>query len=197
MARGHRLNISIVLAAVHGLSGLFGTVSAVEPSLSRPLSTLSPSLIGHLASVDVKQHESKQGFCPRFQARSKDQEIFKRREVARTQLDPQFSLPRRDHEYGGGAGLSKLDVFCFELSTEVVRQQQCNGHCLSDCPAHQLPKQQLRSAATSRWAMARAGTPPLTLPLFWRQSTVSPVFFGRFPRSSLHSLVPFPLCPRP
>ena len=59
MARGHRLNTSIILAAVHGLSGLFRTVSAVEPSLCRPLPTLSTSLIGHLASVDVKQHESK------------------------------------------------------------------------------------------------------------------------------------------
>ena len=57
MARGHRLNTSIVLAAVRGLSGLFRAVSAVEPSLCRPLPTLSPSLIGHLASVDVKQHE--------------------------------------------------------------------------------------------------------------------------------------------
>ena len=57
MARGHRLNTSIVLAAVYGLSGLFRAVSAVEPiTLSRPLPTLSPSLIGHLASVDVKQH---------------------------------------------------------------------------------------------------------------------------------------------
>ena len=37
MARGHRLNTPIVLAAVHGLSGLFRAVSAVEPSLSRPL----------------------------------------------------------------------------------------------------------------------------------------------------------------
>ena len=36
MARGHRFNTSIVLAAVHGL-GLFRAVSAVEPSLSRPL----------------------------------------------------------------------------------------------------------------------------------------------------------------
>ena len=37
MARGHRLNISIVLAAVHGLSGLFREVSAVEPfTLSPP-----------------------------------------------------------------------------------------------------------------------------------------------------------------
>ena len=33
MARGHRLNTSIVLAAVHGLSGLFRAVSAVELSL--------------------------------------------------------------------------------------------------------------------------------------------------------------------
>ena len=48
-ARGHRLNTSIVLAVVHGLSGLFRVVSAVEPSLCRPLPTLSPSLIGHLA----------------------------------------------------------------------------------------------------------------------------------------------------
>ena len=56
MARGHRLNTSIVLAAVHGLSGLFRAVSAVEPSLFRPLPPLSASLISHLASVDVKQN---------------------------------------------------------------------------------------------------------------------------------------------
>ena len=60
MARGHRLNTSIVLAAVHDLSGLFRAVSAVEPSLCRPLPTLSPSLTGQLASVDVKQHENKE-----------------------------------------------------------------------------------------------------------------------------------------
>ena len=36
MARGHRLNTSIVLAAVHGLSDLFRAVFAVEPSLFRP-----------------------------------------------------------------------------------------------------------------------------------------------------------------
>ena len=40
MARGHRLNTSIVLAAVHGLSGLFRPV--VEPSLSRPLAPSRP-----------------------------------------------------------------------------------------------------------------------------------------------------------
>ena len=39
-ARGHRLNTSIALAAVHGLSGLFRAVSAVEPSLFRPLTPL-------------------------------------------------------------------------------------------------------------------------------------------------------------
>ena len=37
MAREHRLNTSIVLAAVHGLSGVFRAVSAVEPfTLSPP-----------------------------------------------------------------------------------------------------------------------------------------------------------------
>ena len=53
MARGHRLNTSIVLATV---SGLIRAVSAVEPSLFRPLPALSPSLISNLASVDVKQN---------------------------------------------------------------------------------------------------------------------------------------------
>ena len=42
LARGHRLNTSIVLAAVHGLSGLFRAVSAVEPSLFRPLPPAVP-----------------------------------------------------------------------------------------------------------------------------------------------------------
>ena len=37
MAREHHLNTSIVLAAVHGLSGPFLVISAVEPSLSCPL----------------------------------------------------------------------------------------------------------------------------------------------------------------
>ena len=53
MARGHRLNTFIVLAAVHDLSGLFRAVSAVEPSLFRPP---PPSLISLLASVDVQQY---------------------------------------------------------------------------------------------------------------------------------------------
>ena len=63
MARGHLLNTSIVLAAVHGLSGLFRALSTVEPSLSRPLPTLSPCLISNLASVDVKQCGQGQVMC--------------------------------------------------------------------------------------------------------------------------------------
>ena len=71
---------------------------------------------------------------------------------------------------------------------QVVRQQRCNGHCLSDCPAQQL-KQQLRSAQVAgQWR----GDTALTLPLFWWRSTVSPVFFGRFPRSSLSLSHPLP-----
>ena len=40
MATGYRLNISIVLAAVYRLSGLFRAVSAVEPSLCRHFPSL-------------------------------------------------------------------------------------------------------------------------------------------------------------
>ena len=63
MVRGHRLNTSIVQTAVHGLSGLFRAVSAVEPSLFRPLypPPPSPSLTSNLASVDVKQHGLSKG----------------------------------------------------------------------------------------------------------------------------------------
>ena len=58
---------------------------------------------------------------------------------------------------------------------QVVRQQRCNGHCLSDSVQH--------SSWKSNCAV-HTGDTALTLPLFWRRSTVSPVFFGRFPRSS-------------
>ena len=67
MAMGHRLNNTyIVLAAVHGFSSLLRAVSAIEPSLFGLLHlhpphpphppSPSPSLISHLASVDVKQN---------------------------------------------------------------------------------------------------------------------------------------------
>ena len=69
----------------------------------------------------------------------------------------------------------------------VVPQQQCNGHCLCDSAQTRQLKQQLHSAEV---AGQRRGDTALTLPLFWRRSTVSSVFFGRYPRSSLHSFVP-------
>ena len=100
------------------------------------------------------------------------------------ELDPQVSpeeIMSREVELGcESVGL---------LSLRVVPQQQCNGHCPCDsAPARQL-KQQLRGAQVAgQWR----GDTALTLPLFWRRSTVSPVFFGRYPRSSLHSFVPFP-----
>ena len=101
---------------------------------------------------------------------------IKSREVV---LDPQ---PRRDQEQRGGAGLRKLNFSCFELflnssATDIV---------FVSAPARQL-KQQLRGAQVAgQWR----GDTALTLPLFWRRSTVSPVFFGRYPRSSLHIFVP-------
>ena len=56
VARGHHLNTSVVLAAVHSLSGLLGVISAVKPSPSCPLLPLSPSLASNLAYVDVKKN---------------------------------------------------------------------------------------------------------------------------------------------
>ena len=67
-------------------------------------------------------------------------------------------------------------------SLRVVRQQQCNRHCLCDCP---------------NTAVETAFAPCTSRTLFWRRSTVSPVFFGRYPRSSLHSLALFPPVPVP
>ena len=57
MARGHRLNTSIVLADVHGLLGLPGRCARSSlHSLAPPPPPPSPSLISILASVDVKQN---------------------------------------------------------------------------------------------------------------------------------------------
>ena len=80
-------------------------------------------------------------------------------------------------------------VFRFELflnssATDIV---------LVTAQARQL-KQQLRSAQVVwQWR----GDTALTLSFFWRRSTVSPVFFGRYPRSSLKFTLSSPSPPVP
>ena len=105
---------------------------------------------------------------------------IKRREV---ELDPQVSpeeIMSREMELG-------CESWIFFASGRVQRTLSLW------LPTRQL-KQQLRSAlAAAQWR----GDTALTLPSFWRRSTVSPVFFGRYPRSSLHSLVLFPPVPVP
>ena len=104
---------------------------------------------------------------------------------------------RRDQEEGGGAGpspqkKSRAGRWSWSwaakvglLSLQVVPQQQCNGHCPCDSAQARQLKEQLRSALVAgQWRS-----------LFWRRSTVSAVFFGWYPRSSLHSFVPSPLSP--
>ena len=59
MVREHRLNTSIVLAAVYGLSGLFRAVSAVEPitlspSHSVPVPNRSSRLRGRKSNIKAK-----------------------------------------------------------------------------------------------------------------------------------------------
>ena len=89
---------------------------------------------------------------------------IKRREV---ELDPQVSpeeIMSREVELGCESWL-----FLNSSATDIV---------LVTAQARQL-KQQLRSALdATQWR----GDTALTLPLFWRRSTVSPVFFRRYPR---------------
>ena len=73
------------------------------------------------------------------------------------------------------------------LLLRVVPQQRSATDIVT-AQARQL-KQHLRSAQV---AGQRRGDTALTLPLFWWRSTVFPVFFGRCPRSSLHSFAPPP-----
>ena len=74
-------------------------------------------------------------------------------------------------------GCESLTSFASSCSLTAV-----HGYCLCDSA-----QQQLRCAQVAgQWR----GDTALTLPLFWRRSTVSPVFFGRYPRSSLHSFLP-------
>ena len=97
------------------------------------------------------------------------------------ELDLQDSPEEIMSRQVGWAGLRKLDFFRFEFSSP---QQQCNGHCLCDSAQTRQLKQQLYSALVAgQWR----GDTALTLPLFWRRSTVS---FGRYPWLSLHSFVP-------
>ena len=105
------------------------------------------------------------------------------------------SYPRRDHEQVGWSWAAKVGL----LSLRVVPQQQCSGPCLCDSAQALQLKQQLRSAqVAAQWR----GDTALTLPLFWRRSTVSPVFFSGDIRSraftlSCHSPPPPPAVPVP
>ena len=103
-------------------------------------------------------------------------------------MDPQVSpeeIKRREVELGCESWT------CFASGCSSTAVQRTLSLWL--CPARQL-KQQLRSAlVAAQWREDTA----LTLPLFWRRSTVSPVFFERYPRSSLHSLGLFHPPPAP
>ena len=87
-----------------------------------------------------------------FQARSKDQEILEEGSGAGPS-----NLPRRDHEQGGGAGLSKLDIFCFRLFKLFVNSSATDIVLVT---LSSTAVERAIAQCTSRWAMAREGTPP-------------------------------------
>ena len=82
-----------------------------------------------------------------LQARSKDLEILEEKGGAGPS-----TMPRRDHEYGGGAGLSKLDVFCFELSKLFVNSGATDIVLVT---LSSTAVERAIAQCTSRWAMAR------------------------------------------
>ena len=71
------------------------------------------------------------------------EEIMRREVELDLQVSPE-EIMRREVELGCGVGLLLLRV------VQVVRQQQCNGHCLCDSVQAQQLKQQLRSAQVTR-----------------------------------------------
>ena len=100
-------------------------------------------------------------------------------------MELDLKLAQKRSRVGRWSWAAKVEL----LSLRVVPQQRCNGHCPCDSAQARQLKQQLRGALVAgQWR----GDTALTLPLFWRRSTVSPVFFGRYPRSCLDSFVPPP-----
>ena len=101
-------------------------------------------------------------------------EEIKRREV---ELDPQVSpgeIKSREAELESHSWMDSDTVFWALFRTAVER---------ASCGVHKL--------------LGTGGVPASLASLFWRRSTVSPGFFGRYLRSNLHSLALFPPCPRP
>ena len=155
-----------------------------------PSPPFSPSLISLMVSVDVKHHVyllTDGSRVPGEIKRSRDL-----RGGTRGGAGPSL-LPRRDHELGGGAGLSKLDVFCFELSKLFVNSGATDIVLVT---LSSTAVERAIAQCTSRWAMARGHRLNTSIVLAAVYG-LSPVFFGRLPRSSQSPSVPFPLCPRP
>ena len=102
-----------------------------------------------------------------------------------------FKLAQKRSWVGRWSWVAKVGLPSLRV-VQVVRQQQCNGRCLSDSAQAQQLKQQLLSAQVAgQWR----GDTALTLPLFWRRSTVSPVFFRRYPRRAFSLSSPIALPP--
>ena len=154
-----------------------------------------------MVSVDVKPHWTSEAEPRRDQKQGGGAarltkvpgEVKRSRDLRGGRRSWTFKLARKRSWVGRWSWAAKVGLLSLWV-VQVVCQQQCNGHCICDSAQAQQLKQQLRSAQVAgQWR----GDIAVTLPLFWRRSTVSPVFFGWYPWSSLHSFVPFPPCPRP
>ena len=123
-------------------------VISIEELYGTPHSSFPVHLVFHIKTKEFLPHSP--GEIKRREVSWTHEEVrllfagpgeIKTREVV---LDPP---PRRDHEQGGGAGLRKLDFFCFSCSSTAVLRTLS----LWLCTAQQL-KQQLRSTlVAAQW----------------------------------------------
>ena len=138
------------------------------------------SLTCQLTSEDTKQHFNQPTKESATHTTHRVPDEIKRREV---ELDPQVS-PERILSREVELGCESWTSFASSCSPK-----QCNGHCLCDSAQSRQLKLAI-ARCPSRWAMARRhrlNTSTFTLP----------VFFGRYPRSSLHRDRAFTLSPPP
>ena len=77
---------------------------------------------------------------------------------------------------------------------QVVRQQRCNGHCLGDSVQHSSWKS---NCTVHKSPGNGEGTPPEHFHCSGGGPRSLRSFSGGFRGRAFHSLVPFPLCPRP
>ena len=149
MARGHRLNTSIVLAAVHCLFGLFQVISVVKPSLIPPPPNKQPRFCGRKATW------SREGFT------------YKEQDTRKV-----VSEPRRDQK-------REVEVGCHSELHSLLLQISTAGLSYSAFVALFDTDVERAISGVRKLLGTGGVPASLTTALFWQWLMVSLVFVGQ------------------